>query len=90
MAKRTKSAAEMRMAWISEDIWFEMRERGKKLRGLSLRGGLGDWLIVIKIYEDDKPYVAFVGGATLEKAIGKLHQALLEGGMKWRPDEYEK
>lgn len=90
MTKRTKSAFERRAEYISEDVWFALRERGQKLRKITLRGTFGEWLAILAMSQDDKDYVAFIGAPSLERVIEKIHMAIVNKEIQWKPDEYKR
>lgn len=88
MKKTERSHAEIVIDWFSEGVWGTLLKKDIRLRKLILKGGLSDWLIVISVYIDDEPLVAFVGAPTMLMAIKKLRTELNEDSISWKPDKY--
>lgn len=88
MGKKTMSADQRVMEFLSEDLWFELRVKDVRVRKMMLKGGLGDWLLVITAVKDNENVVAFVGSTTITGVARKVHQQFLADEMEWQVDKY--
>ncbi len=88
MSKKVKSADQRVMEFLSEDLWFELRVKDVRVRKLMIKGGLGDWLLVIAAVKDGENVVAFVGSSTITGVARKVHQQFLADEMEWQVDRF--
>lgn len=60
---------------------------GLSIRAPKVRGD--EFLVTVRgLDSDGAPYVAFHSAVELDDALSGLHARLLNGSLKWRPDEY--
>lgn len=75
-------------AWLTRDLWLQDIAGGKRLVGASLKIQPTGLLLVLKSISAEGPFVAFVGGNSLEKIMRKTQVGLDGGAMNWRIDQY--
>ena len=74
--------------FLSDDLVYELLRGDIRVKKLLIKGGFGDWLLVItaKIGAVDK--VAFVGSNSLENLARKVHKQFVDDGFEWKDDQY--
>lgn len=80
--------------WVDVHIWFYMHlyadlaNLGLECQGWSVRQGERESLMVIKLTQDDAPYVVFVTSTDPTHCMRKLRDLLRNGGPKLVPDRF--
>jgi hypothetical protein len=74
--------------WWHQHAWADFNESGFSLSGYSFREKHGDWLLVLKVIQDDIPQVGFVTSSDPTHCMSKLRKLLRNGGLTLYPDRY--
>lgn len=80
--------------WVDAHMWWELHSYadfanlGLVLRGWSFRESHGDWCMVVKVNQEDTPYVVFVWSATPTRCVQKLRKLMRNGGVQLVVDKY--
>lgn len=90
MTQKKSSHRMSALDFLSEDLWYELLSQNIRVKKLLLKGGLGDWLLVITAKQDGQHVVAFVGSDSIENVARKTHKLFVDEGFKWQEDKYAK
>lgn len=88
MNAKKKSGDAVVLEFLSEDFWFEMMRRNVRVKKMMLRGGAGDWLLIVSAKIDGDPMVAFVGSSSVIGVARKLHRQFVDEEISWQADKY--
>ena len=88
MAKKYSAADSERMEFLEDTFVYEIMQQGYRVSKVLIKGGFGDWLMVITARTADGPQVAFVGSSSIIGLARKLHEQYLKGEIVWKPDRY--
>lgn len=74
--------------WFFLHSYAEWHQIKAEFTGFSLRQKQGDWLMVVRVLQDDIPRVGFVTSSTPTRCMLKLRKMLREGALKLTTDRY--
>ncbi len=90
MSKKNPTGYESVVTYLSEDLVYELLREGIRVKKLILKGGLGDWLLIITARVEGEAKVAFMGSGSIEGVARKVHKQCLEGEIEWKEDKFAK
>lgn len=90
MSKKYSSADVNHMEFLDEEFVYEVTRQNARVKKMLLKGGFGDWLLVITAKVNGEHMVAFVGAASILGVARKLHQQYANEEIVWKPDQYAK
>ena len=90
---REKAAEQGKALWSYASQWEQHDRRGKVLENIRICPPkyFGDkWLIVLKVWEGDRPLVGFHRGQTMLASLLGAFTAMASGRVDWKEDPYAK
>lgn len=88
MTKKNPTANERVLDFLSEEFVYKMMKKDTFVRKMMLKGGFGDWLLIITAKIDGEPKVAFIGGGSILSVARKLHEKFMKDELVWRDDKF--
>lgn len=88
MTKDARANNDIVLDFMSEQFVYEVMRQDIRVRKMLLKGGFGDWLLVITARKDGEPVVCFVGSSSIlgvARKLLKLHQGKK---LVWKTDKY--
>lgn len=74
--------------FFAQKIWFLDVGEGVRICGATIKVEPSGYLLVLKGRSSEGPKVSFVGAGSLSGIRSKLLANALNGGVKWRVDQY--
>lgn len=88
MTKKKYPKGMTEVDYLSGELFFMLMSSTLRPKKMVLKGGYGDWLLVITAVKDGQSVVCFVGSNSIINVARKVHQQVVDDTLEWKPDKF--